>query len=107
MHNHEQALMRGVTDSDQAFLVSGGVGIWKGGREGVVERADRFIECDLVLPSVGVCLRAVPSVTNALLARSSSRLWPKLRITSGMQDCQHYDALGFHTIEDSIREARN
>ena len=24
-----------------------------------------------------------------------------------MQDCEHYDALGFDTVEDSIREACN
>jgi hypothetical protein len=24
-----------------------------------------------------------------------------------MQDCEHYDALGFDTVEHSIREARN
>jgi len=47
------------------------------------------------------------SLSIALLARSPSRLWPDFRITSGMQDCEYDHALGFDTVKDSIREARN
>lgn len=41
-----------------------------------------------------------------LLARSPSRLWPEFWITSCMQHCKYDDALGFDSVEDSVREAR-
>ena len=45
--------------------------------------------------------------SNALLARSPSRLRPEFRITSGIQDGKDYNALRFDTEEDGVWEFRN
>ena len=56
-----------MTDSDETFLTAGGVRVWKSGRKRVIENADRFIECDLVLPSIGIGLRTVPFKVHRLV----------------------------------------
>ena len=56
-----------MTDGDETFLAARGVRVWKSGRKRVIEDADRFIECDPVLPSIGVRLRMVPFKVHCLM----------------------------------------
>jgi len=56
----QKTLARRVSDRNQTLLARWRVRIRKRRGEGIVEDADRFIERDRVLASIGLGLRTIP-----------------------------------------------
>lgn len=75
-----------MTDCDETFLAAGGVGVWESGRKRVMEDADRFIECDPVLPLIGVRLRTIPFEVHRLVGNQHGGIYRRaLPRASGLQ----------------------
>ena len=57
--HQQQSPPRGLTHGNEAHLSARRIRVWEGGRQRIVEDADCLIECDLVLPAIGLCLNTV------------------------------------------------